>query len=178
MGKLKLQIADRLTQTAARLAGGAPYRWTHQGRCNLGHLIQTVTGLQAARIHQVAVQSQGEWIDHAANYCETSGLPVDALIKQVLELGLTLDEIADVERLASRKVLRWLPANRRHLDYRHREDVILYFETWAEVLRAEVSWERDPSVAYELNGRPYEPPAKPSRIENALDENPASGYAA
>ncbi len=178
MSQLRITVADRLVETAARLRSGAPYKWTHQGRCNLGHLIQTVTGLAAPKIHEVAIQSEGEWIDHAAAYCETSGLPVDDLITQVLQLGLSLDEVADVERLSSRKVLRWLPAHRRTLDYRQRDDVVLYFETWAEVLRAEAAFAADPQAQYEIHGRLFAPEAKPTQIESGLDENPAAGFAA
>ena len=174
----KIELAENLESTARTLRQGAPYRWTHQGRCNLGHLIQTVTGLEAAHIHRVATQAEGEWLDHAANYCATSGLAVDSLIERVLALGLTLDEVADVERLASNRVLRWLPAGRRTLDYRQRQDVVLYFETWAQVLRAEVGWAQAPDDAMSVNGREYTPDPRATRIAAALDENPAAGRAA
>ena len=178
MTQLTLNLAGRLRETAERLRTGAPYRWTHQGRCNLGHLVQTVTGLAGADIHRLAIQSEGEWVDHAANYCETSGRPVDALLKDVMRCGVRLDEIADLERLADPRILRWLPASRRFLDYRRRDDVVLYFETWASVLEAEHRWATRPGDALTINGRPYSPQKRTPSLENALDENPASGHAA
>ncbi len=38
-------LIEALRRTAARLATGAEYRWTHMGSCNCGHLAQTVTEL-------------------------------------------------------------------------------------------------------------------------------------
>ncbi|MEE2789933.1 MAG: hypothetical protein VX589_21505 [Myxococcota bacterium] len=173
-----LTLAQHLRQTIDRLRSGAPYQWTHQGRCNLGHLIQSVTGLDGADIHRMAIRSEGDWRDHAATYCPNSGVAVDTLIGAVLRLGMRLEDLGDFERLSSPRVLRWLPANRRSLDHRRRDDVILYLDTWAQLLDAEQTHRLDPHADNYVNGRRYVPPPKASQLLNAIDENPAAGRAA
>ena len=143
-----------------------------QGRCNLGHLLQTVTGKVGAEIHRIALGSEGDWREHADAYCPNSGLPIDELIGSVLQFGVRLDDLADFERLASPRVLRWLPANKRNLDYRLRDDVILYLTTWADLVDAEVGHHMDPSVTYLVN-ETYTT-TKASGLLLALDENPAA----
>ena len=170
-------LITRLRETARRLRDTDDYRWTHQGRCNCGHLAQTLTGLTAARIHQMAVQSEGEWLDHAHEYCETSQQPIDQVIKQMLSFGLTVDDLADLEYLRSPEVLPWLPPNQRQPDYRRKEDVIAYFETWADVLEANAALKANPDQVIAVNGRPYAPP-RPERIPLALDEHPDAGSSA
>jgi hypothetical protein len=178
MNMKRHELARHLRMTAVRLRTGASYRWTHQGRCNCGHLAQTLTGLSGPKIHQIALRSEGEWVDHIAEYCETSGLPVNDLIRSMLSFGLLIDELADLERLASSKVTRWLPNGRRYLDYRSREDVILYFETWADVIYAEHRWYINPNEVTLIHGRVFEMYESRTEIPMALDENPASGYVA
>jgi hypothetical protein len=172
-------LVTHLRTTAARLRSGAPYRWTHQGHCNCGHLAQTLTGLGAAHLHALAVQSAGEWVDHARDFCPTSGRPVDAVIAQMLGFGLTLDQIADLERLADPLVLRHLPDGRRHLDQRRREDVVLYFETWAALVEAQAAWRAaraaGRTVDLTINGRPFCPIERPTAAPLALDEHPDAG---
>ena len=171
------KLATQLRLTAARLTDTHHYKWTHQGRCNCGFLAQTLTGHSAARIHQLAVQSEGEWVDHAAAYCETSGLPIDEVIREMLSFGLTVDDLADLEHLRSTEVLRWMPSHQKQPDYRRKEDVIAYFETWASVMEAKEELANDPSAIVESNGRVFEP-GKRDRIPMALDENPDGGRSA
>ena len=178
MNMKRADLAQHLRATAQRLRDGAFYRWTHQGRCNCGHLAQTLTGLQGKEIHEIALRSEGEWTDHINEYCDTSGLPVNDLIRQMLSFGLQIDELADLERLASPRVLKWLPEGKRYLNYRQREDVIIYFETWATVIDAEKALRRNPDQSIMINGRQFTPYEKRTEIPMALDENPASGYVA
>lgn len=178
MNMKRIELARHLKVTAARLREGASYRWTHQGRCNCGHLAQTLTGLSSGEIHQIALRSEGEWADHVAEYCDTSGRPVNDLIREMLSFGLLIDELADLERLSSPRITRWLPSQRRHLDYRYREDVILYFETWASVIEAEQKWYRGHDEIIMINDKVFEMHEPRTEIPMALDENPASGYVA
>ena len=171
-------LSKNLRVTAERLREGAAYQWTHQGRCNCGHLAQTLTGLEGRAIHELALLAEGEWTDHISEYCDTSGLPVDELIREMLAFGLSLDELGDLERLAAPKVLRWLPHTQRHLNYRRREDVILYFETWAQVVDAEELLSFSPDEEIWINGKLFSMHETPVEIPMALDENPAAGYVA
>ena len=178
MNMKRKELARHLRMTAARLREGASYRWTHQGRCNCGHLAQTLTGLSEVEIHQIALRSEGEWADHVAEYCEVSGQPVNDLIRDMLSFGVRIDELADLEKLSSPRITKWLPRNRRHLDYRSREDVILYFETWAEVIEAEQQWYQNPNQPIMIHGQEFVMYETRTEIPMALDENPASGYVA
>jgi hypothetical protein len=171
----RLELAKHLRETARRLEKGATYRWTHQGQCNCGHLAQTLTGMASGDIHRLAVQSEGEWVDHAAAYCDTTGLPVDTLITTMLSFGLTIDELGDLERLCSPRVTRWLPAAQNYLDYRRRTDVVLYFNTWAAVIEADVVMLETPNATVLVNGKLYTPYEARTEVPLALDENPASG---
>ncbi|MEE2758291.1 MAG: hypothetical protein VYA30_16650 [Myxococcota bacterium] len=169
------RLIEILKETAKRLESGATYRWTHQGRCNCGHLAQTITGMSPDDIHQIALTGEGEWRDHAQTFCENSGLAVDDLITQLLNAGLTIEELGHLEWLSDPEVLRWVPSAQLPLDYKRRSDVVAYFKTWAKVLAAEEELRRNPAANVELNGRPY---VRRFRAETALDENPVSGRAA
>ena len=130
-----MSLAEALRITAKRLASGDRYRWTHMGNCNCGHLAQTVTLTPPEELHRIALQRAGDWSEQTLEYCPTSGFPLDHVMSALLELGATLGELRDLERLTHPKVLRRIPAMRRRtIDHRSREDVILYMETWAEML--------------------------------------------
>ncbi len=134
MARATAELITALRTTADRLAGGAHYRWSHQGACNCGHLAQTVTNLSRAEIHKRALQKAGDWNRHTVDYCPTSGYPIDHIISAMLEIGLTPEDLAHLERLSDRNILRRLPPGQRELDHRKREDVIRYMRTFATML--------------------------------------------
>ena len=130
-----ISLAEALRITAQRLASGDRYRWTHMGSCNCGHLAQTVTLTPPAELHKIALERAGDWAEQTREYCPTSGYPLDHVISALIDLGATLSELRDLERLTDPKVLKNIPVlRRRQLDHRSREDVILYMETWADLL--------------------------------------------
>lgn len=104
------------------------------GACNCGHLAQTVTALEPARIHSFAIEKEGEWADQAFDHCPTSGYRMDDIISALMELGLSSADIANLERLNDRAVLRRMPPGMREADYRDREHAVTYMEVWADVL--------------------------------------------
>jgi hypothetical protein len=161
-----------LKKTSKRIKGGAPFHWTHQGHCNCGHLAQTVTGLEAGEVHKLALSGEGEWRHHAQQYCETSGLGVDELIERLLAVGLSLEELAHLELLSDPEIVEWLPSGNSYLNYRSREDAVLYFDTWIEVLIAKQKLRSNPKEEALVNGRSYQLSFK---SEYALDENPVVG---
>jgi len=134
MAKPTTRLIRALRNTASRLESGAFYRWTHLGACNCGHLAQTLTELSAADIRTRALEKSGEWSDQAVDYCPTSGLVIDDIISTMLKAGMSLHEFGELERLSSPSVLRRIPFERRPLDHRRREDVVLYLRTWADLL--------------------------------------------
>ena len=139
-------LAAALRVTAARLRGTASYQWGHFGACNCGHLAQTLTQKTPADIQRAAVEAASwarppvdDWTDAAIEYCPTSGLPIDAILSEMLDAGLTLEAIRRLEYLADPRVLRRLPAGRRHLRRNSRDDLILYLEVWADLLDEEMA---------------------------------------
>jgi hypothetical protein len=56
------------------------------------------------------------------------------LFSQLNEMGLSHADIHNLEYLEDREVLRSLPGGMRYLLRNERADVILYFETFANVL--------------------------------------------
>lgn len=125
------EVIAALRTTAARLQAGAPYQWGHAGMCNCGHLAQTVTHLgQAAIYREVA----GEWSEYLESRCTITGERTDDLSAALERFGFAPGELADLERLADPAVLRALPGGRRWLRHNEREDVVVYLQTWADLL--------------------------------------------
>jgi hypothetical protein len=123
-----------LRSTAARLDRGAPYQWGHFGRCNCGHLVETMCGIAPARIHELALDGTGDWEAIANAYCPTSGYAIDDVITKLVERGLTTDDLSHLEKLDDPAVLEALPGGKRWLVRNHREDVVSYLRAWADLL--------------------------------------------
>jgi len=135
MARANRELITALRATALKLEAGAPYRWTHMGACNCGHLAQTVTQLSADDIRRYALERSGEWAEQGLEFCPTSGYPMDAILTALFELGLSSDDLGQLERLTNPEVLRRLPIElRKQLSYRDRDHVVLYMRTFADVL--------------------------------------------
>uniref|UniRef100_UPI003B3A9058 hypothetical protein n=1 Tax=Siphonobacter sp. TaxID=1869184 RepID=UPI003B3A9058 len=130
---------EALRRTVRNLNSGKPYMWGHMGACNCGNLAQELTQLTKADIHAYALQGRGDWREQIEEYCPTSGLPMDLLIADLLQHGLTTTDLQHLERLSDPKVKNRIPLERRN-QMRHnvREDVMLYLQTWAIVLEEEL----------------------------------------
>ncbi|MEO0454686.1 MAG: hypothetical protein AAFY98_11200 [Verrucomicrobiota bacterium] len=152
MAEANSTLIEILRTTADRIESGSAYRWTHQGRCNCGQLVQTVTGLGAAEIHQRALQKLGEWTEHAHDYCPVSSHPLDQVIHLLREIGFEPSDLGHVEYLSDRRVLT--EVKRRHqrirLNHKDKKDVVLYFRTWADMLAGEVKNQPEEAVRPEV----------------------------
>ncbi len=135
-----LTLITTLRATADRISDPSiPYQWTHQGSCNCGHLAQTITTLSKADIHALALEKPGEWTEHLQDYCPISSYKIDSIITAMLDMGLTRDDIAHLEKLSSPEVLQSIPADRRaSLAYNKRDDVVLYLRTFADMLEQQL----------------------------------------
>jgi hypothetical protein len=135
MARANVELIKALRATAARLQLGAPYRWTHMGACNCGHLAQTVTHLDAEDIRRYALERSGEWAEQVLEFCPTSGYPMDAILSALFDLGLTRQDLAHLEKLTDPEILRRLATDvRTGLSYRERDHVVLYMKTFAQLL--------------------------------------------
>ncbi len=132
MAQPNLNLIQALRRTANKLQKGAPYQWGHMGSCNCGNLAQELTTLTKAEIHEHALAAaRGDWQEQLNDYCPTSGLPMDLLIADMLESGLTSSDLQHLERLTDRRILERLPREKRHLRHNFRDDVVLYITAWA-----------------------------------------------
>ncbi len=134
MAKSKPELIDALRTTAQRLTTGAHYEWGHMGRCNCGHLVQTITSLSDREIVQVADHRLDEWTEHAKDYCEGSGHSLDALFLTLQEMAFDYQDVIHLENLSDQRVLQRLGQERRYLRRNCREDVTLYMNTLATML--------------------------------------------
>jgi glycine/D-amino acid oxidase-like deaminating enzyme len=128
-----------LRETADRLESGAAYNWAHFGRCNCGHLAQTLTRLDAAEIHRRARRELIEWSEIPEDYCGSTGYHLDHVIDTLLEIGLNRDDVRHLEDLSDRAVLERLPGGFRWLERNSRENAVAYMRAWADLLEDAVA---------------------------------------
>lgn len=127
-------LVSALRETAKQLREGAPYAWGNHGSCNCGHLLQVISGCSRAEILRYTQSAPGEWTELARSYCPVSDAPIDLLLSKLQAIGLTPTDIHNLEYLEDRAVLDKLPGGFRWLRKNVRDDVILYFETFASLL--------------------------------------------
>ncbi|MFN4006445.1 MAG: hypothetical protein ACK4HE_02930 [Chitinophagaceae bacterium] len=161
MAQPNMALITALRTTAQRLRNGATYAWGHHGACNCGNLLQVVTNLTEQEILERAHSGIGEWTELAQDYCGVTNAPVDLLISKLQALSLTPSDIHNLEYLEDREVLDQLPGGFRWLSRNIREDVITYFETYAQVLEDkllaqieiphDVLTNQQPSIEHEKN---------------------------
>ena len=129
------ELIEALRRTARSLKNGAQYQWGNMGGCNCGNLAQELTKLTKDDIHRYAMQGYGDWNEQVEGYCDTSFMPIDLVISEMLGAGLTIEDLQNLERLADKAVLSRFPTDiRQHFRHNNRADVILYMNAWAEML--------------------------------------------
>jgi hypothetical protein len=134
MARANRELIDALRRTSQRLASDVSYQWGHMGMCNCGHLAQSITGLASAEIHSSALIREGDWEQQARDYCPTSGNLIDVVLAAMFDLGLTRDDVRNLEKVSDTAVLRRVG---RHLRFNNREDVVAYMNAWADLLETE-----------------------------------------
>ncbi len=127
------ELASALRETAHRLSAGARYEWGHMGRCNCGHLVQTLTDMTDVEIARSVDYELNEWTEHAKDYCEGSGTKVQDLFDTLKKYGLTPDDMRHLEHLSDRRILCRID-RRDSLQKNAVDDVSLYLNTMADVL--------------------------------------------
>ncbi|HEY0042885.1 MAG TPA: hypothetical protein VGB71_19560 [Flavisolibacter sp.] len=134
MAHPNITLINALRDAAQKLRNGAHYAWGHHGSCNCGHVLQVITQLSKEEIVRHAQTVYGEWTEIAEDYCGVTNAPAYLLVSKLEKIGLTPTDIHNLEYLEDRKVLEALPGGFRWLKKNLREDVIIYFETFATVL--------------------------------------------
>lgn len=134
MIKQEKSISELLRKTAERLESGARYEWGHMGRCNCGHLVQTLTEMTDREIAASVDYQLDEWSEHAKDYCAQTGSLVDDLFRTLAEVGFSHEDVRALEYLNDRRVLGRLGDRGRALRRNHAPDVSLYMRTLASLL--------------------------------------------
>lgn len=130
-----ITLVDALRHTSNRLSrDDVEYQWGHMGQCNAGHLIQTITGMSSYEIVKSIDFKMDEWSEHAKDYCSKSGCKVDDIFYAIESLGMTHQDIVDLENLSDRKVLDNLNGGYRPLCRNNKHDVIDYMKSLADLL--------------------------------------------
>lgn len=138
MAQSNMELVKALRETSTRLAGGARYEWGHMGRCNCGHLVQTLTNMTDHEIAQSVDFELDEWTEYAQDYCEGSGHKVEDLFIILQDVGFSHQDVIHLENLSDRRVLTRLPGGRRYLQRNNVADVTLYMQTMANMLEEEL----------------------------------------
>jgi hypothetical protein len=134
MAHPNITLINALRSTATLLQQGNHYAWGNHGSCNCGNLLQTVTTLSAKDILTYAHSGVGEWSELAVDYCGVTSAPHTMMISKLEEIGLTPSDIHNIEYLEDKQVLQQLPGGFRWLSRNNKEDVIVYMNTFANML--------------------------------------------
>jgi hypothetical protein len=136
MARPNLELIRALRATATRLAQSTSYKWSDFACCNCGHLVQSVTQLSPREIYEAAFARGGDWGEQAREFCPSSGYPIDFVFARLFALGLSADDVKNLERLSDDRVLRELGVSA--LRYNRREHVLAYLHAWARLLEREL----------------------------------------
>ncbi|MCC5919725.1 MAG: hypothetical protein LAT68_06455 [Cyclobacteriaceae bacterium] len=134
MARASLKLIEALRKTADNLANGSPYQWGHMGACNCGNLAQELTKYSKAEIHAFAMRKHGDWNEQVSEYCDTSGFHIDMIISEMLQSGLSIEDLMNLEKLSDDQILLRLPKDKRHLEKNNKQHVELYMRAWADLL--------------------------------------------
>lgn len=137
MAQSKPELICALRETSKRLTDGAKYEWGHMGRCNCGHLIQTLTDMSDYEIVKTVDFQLDEWSEHAKDYCEGTGQKLDDIFLTLQDVGFSYEDVIHLENLSDKRVLHRLQGETRYLRRNNVQDVTLYMETMADMLEEE-----------------------------------------
>ena len=134
---MKVRLPVLLRETASRLEAGAAYEWGHVGRCNCGHLVQTLSGRGEWEIYRAFDEGLDEWTEHARHRCDTTSEDVDHMLSELAQVGFSRSDVIHLEYLSDPRVTRRLPSDRPALRRNRPADVVWYMRQLAAVLEAE-----------------------------------------
>lgn len=110
MATTSIELIEAIRTTARKLESGAMYHWGHMGACNCGNLAQELLKVSKADIQAWALETrEGDWSEQTEEYCPTSNLPMDLIIRKMLNKGLSAQDLKHLEKLSDPKVVSLLP---------------------------------------------------------------------
>jgi phosphoribosyl-dephospho-CoA transferase len=138
------KLINAIREAAIRIENSKDYQWGHMGLCNCGFLAQVVTKLSKAQIHSYAMRNCGDWSEQVQDYCPESQMPFDLVISELVNFGLALEDLINLERLADKDVLD-INGKNIYLKHNQKPDVVLYMNTWADLLQSRLNHEQQRS---------------------------------
>lgn len=84
---------------------------------------------------------EGAWEPENVGACSSTGTPLDVVLEELFQLGLTPDDIQHLERLSDPLVRRELGNNTQDFLHYRRENVIAYLRAWASLLERNLQQE-------------------------------------
>jgi hypothetical protein len=158
-------LIEALKDAAKQLGEGANYEWGHMARCNCGHLIQSLTGLDEFSVSKAVDHTLDEWTEHAKTYCPDSGRTVDEVFELLEKVGFCRQDVIHLENLSDPRVLKHI-GNNVHLRRNKRDDLMRYLLALAEVLEQGNSQRR---VQDEMSAVDFSlPPSKAGTAESSF----------
>ncbi|MEO0413783.1 MAG: hypothetical protein AAF226_02385, partial [Verrucomicrobiota bacterium] len=121
----------------------------HMARCNCGHLVQTLTGMDDKQVSCAVDHQLSEWTEHAKLYCSDSGRSVDEVFKILDKIGFDRDDVMRLENLNDPQVLKFM-GEHVYLERNVREDAIAYMRAMADMLEMQ----RLGRVSFVIDGVP------------------------
>jgi hypothetical protein len=139
MARTNIRLIEAIRETANKIQNSTNYQWGHMGSCNCGHLVQEITKLTAAQIHDYAMANcMGDWSEQSQMFCSTGSMPMDLLFSELINAGLDMVDIKHLEKCSDPKVLEAMPEGKKYPKNNVKEDVVLYMKIWANVLEEEL----------------------------------------
>ena len=129
------KLIAALKKTASDLSQGCRYEWGHMGRCNMGCLVQNLTGKSDTQIAKSVNFEISEWSEHANDYCVQSNSSVNKLFSDLQKEGLSYKDVIHIEYLSNPKVLKHI--SQKKLRRNQAKDVSTYLKAFAKQLSLE-----------------------------------------
>ncbi|WMJ73730.1 hypothetical protein RCC89_11220 [Cytophagaceae bacterium ABcell3] len=156
MAKPSVELIDALRKTAKRVSVKSNYEWKDIGACNCGNLVQVVTDLNKKEISNYGIKKHGDWEMLVRLYKKDSGYKIDDIITEMLNIGFILDDLVHLENLSDRKILSRIPET-KFLKRDRKDDVVLYLNTWADMMEEALYKEIEISEIKEVIEQPNQP---------------------
>ncbi|MFN3402856.1 MAG: hypothetical protein ACK40G_02100 [Cytophagaceae bacterium] len=137
MARPTLKLIEALRSAAKQIGNKSNYNWKDIGSCNCGNVAQILTGYDKKEITKFGIKKHGDWDMLSRLYRKDSGYEIDQVIFLMLDAGMILDDFTHLENLSDKRVLNRIGEN-VYMKRDRREDVILYLNTWAQMLEEEL----------------------------------------
>ena len=96
-------LIDALKSAAKQLESkNARYQWGHMGQCNVGHLLQRLTGAKDFEIVSSINFEMNEWSEYANDYCDTSNHNVEDIFTTLEKYGFNRHDVIHLENLSDK----------------------------------------------------------------------------